>query len=63
MMDVTKIESSLLPLSIVLTTENSSLEELQALARYCRKEGLETFVSCDANAHNKVWVSTNTNEL
>lgn len=36
-------------------------EEVRSLVRYCKEEGLGLLIGCDANAHNTVWGSTDTN--
>lgn len=36
-------------------------KELQTLAGYCRTEDLGLVAGCEANAHNEVWGSTDTN--
>ena len=36
-------------------------EDVRSLTRYCREKGLGLIVGCDANAHNEVWGSTDTN--
>lgn len=37
-------------------------EKVKALVGYCRKHNKSLIIGCDANAHNKVWGSTDTNK-
>jgi ribonuclease HI len=37
-------------------------KEVQKLVEYCRKRKLPLLIGCDANAHNEIWGSTDTNK-